>query len=283
MPHKPVPKPPLGILAGGGDLPRRIIQACRDQNREFFVIAFKGQTPKETVFSVPHAWVRLGAAGKTVDLLHEAGVKDLVMAGRIRRPSIAALRPDAWAARVFAKAGVKALGDDGLLSSIVKVLEKKEGFRVVGPDALLPDLLAPEGVLGAVEPDDVALADIQRGVEVARGVGALDVGQAAVVQQGFVLAVESVEGTDAMIARSGEMRRQGAPGGVVVKVSKPEQEKRADLPTIGPSTIKAASAAGLRGVAVEAGGALIIDREGVVKAADAAGIFVMGVKVVEET
>lgn len=277
-------KPILGILAGRGDLPERIIQSCRDEGRQFFVIAFDDQTPPETLeladgTVVPHAWVRLGAAGKAVELLREAGVGDLVMAGAIRRPSFFALRPDVWAAKVLAKAGVKALGDDGLLSALVKELEE-EGFRVVGAESLLPDLLACEGVYGAVDADEQARADIHRGVEVACGIGALDVGQAAVVQQGIVLAVETVEGTDAMVKRCAQTRREG-PGGVLVKVKKPGQESRADLPTIGVSTIKAACAAGLRGIAIQAGGALIVDKKAVIEAADAAGLFVIGVTVAE--
>lgn len=268
----------LGILAGGGPLPVRLIQSCRASGRQFFVAAFEDQTDPETVEGVPHAWVRLGAAGTLVEKLREAGVEDLVFAGRVRRPSLSALRPDARAAALLARAGARALGDDGLLSVVIRELEEREGFRVIGPDILLPDDLAQPGVYGAVEPDRVALDDIERGIEAARGIGALDIGQAAVVQQGLVLAVEAIEGTDAMLARCGELCREGL-GGVLVKTTKPGQEARADLPTIGVGTVDAAVTAGLRGIAVEAHGALVIDREAVARAADAAGIFVIGVTV----
>jgi DUF1009 family protein len=268
--------PKLGILAGGGGLPGRIIETCRETGRAFFVIAFEGQTDPETVAGVDHAWVRLGAAGRAVRHLHEAGVKDLVMAGAIRRPAFATLRPDGWTARFFAKKGAAMLGDDGLLSALVDELEKAEGFRVVGLETLLPDTMATEGIYGACQPDDQALMDVRRGVEVALGIGALDVGQAVVVQQGLVLATEAVEGTDALLARCAELRRDG-PGGVLVKMKKPGQEMRADLPSIGVSTVEAAGAAGLRGIAVEAGGALVVDREAVVRAADQANLFIMGV------
>lgn len=268
----------LGILAGGGKLPGLVIQACRESERPFFVIAFEGQTPPRTVAGHPHAWVRLGAAGKAIDLLREAGVKELVMAGAIRRPSIAALMPDAWGTRFLAKTGAMSLGDDGLLSSLIRELERNEGFRVIGPDTLLPQLLAPLGVYGAERPDERALGDIEEGIRVARAAGAEDSGQAAVVQQGRVLAVEGTEGTDDMLARAAGLRLNG-PGGVLVKVSKPGQETRADLPTIGETTVKAATAAGLSGIAVEAGGTLVVDRAAVVEAADAAGLFVMGVPV----
>ncbi len=271
----------LGILAGGGNLPGLVIQACRESARPYFVIAFEDQTPPETVTGHPHAWVRLGAAGKTIEMLREAGAEELVLAGAIRRPSIGALRPDAWATKFLVKTGAMSLGDDGLLTCLIRELERNEGFRVIGPDALLPQLLAPMGVYGAEQPDERALGDIEEGIRAARAAGAEDAGQAVVVQQGRVLCVEGKEGTDDMLARAAERRLNG-PGGVLVKVSKPGQESRADLPTIGESTVKAATTAGLSGIAVEAGGTLVMDRAAVVKAADAAGLFVMGVIVPHE-
>ncbi len=272
--------PKLGIVAGAGDLPVRIIQACRETGRPFHVIAIEDQTPATTVADVPHTWLPLSAAGKAVKTFRREGVEELVMAGDIRRPSLSELKPDLWTARFLARAGAGGLGDDGLLSALIKELEEREGFRVVGVDSLLPGATAEVGVLGAVQPDSDAIADVERGIQVARGIGALDVGQGAVVQQGLVLAVEAIEGTDAMLARAGDLRRDG-PGGVLVKVRKPGQEDRADLPTIGVGTVSAAADAGLRGIAVEAGGALIVDAPAVVRAADAAGLFVMGVPVPE--
>ncbi|MEO5335562.1 MAG: UDP-2,3-diacylglucosamine diphosphatase LpxI [Magnetospirillum sp. WYHS-4] len=268
----------LGILAGGGDLPARLIDACRRSGRPYYVIAFEGQCDPASVAGAPHAWVRLGAAGTTLKLLRDAGVAELVMAGGIRRPSLAALRPDAWAAKFLLKSGAMALGDDGLLKALIRELEQAEGFSLVGVESLLPSSMAGEGVLGSLRPDDAALADVARGVTVAKGLGALDVGQGAVVQQGLVLAVEAAEGTDAMLERAGTLRREG-PGGVLVKVKKPNQEGRADLPTIGVATVRKAHGAGLRGIAVEAGGALIVDGEAVARAADAAGLFLLGVRV----
>lgn len=267
----------LGILAGGGDLPARLIEACRRAGRAVFVVAFEGQCDPATVSGVPHAWVRLGAAGRTLRHLKEAGAVDLVMAGAIRRPSLAALRPDAWAAKFLLKTGAMALGDDGLLRALIRELEASEGFRVVGVESLMPAALAEEGPLGRIAPDEGARADIRRGLEVAKAMGALDVGQGAVVQEGLVLAVEAIEGTDAMLARAATLKREGR-GGVLAKARKPDQEGRADLPTIGVATVKNAAAAGLAGIAVEAGGALIVDRDAVAAAADAAGLFVLGVK-----
>ncbi len=272
--------PKLGILAGRGELPARIIQACRETGRDYFVIAFEEQTAPQTVAGAPHAWVRLGAAGSALQRLRDAGVEELVMAGGVRRPSLSALRPDAWAVKVLAKKGGMALGDDGLLSALVTALEE-EGFRMVGADDVVSDLLAPQGLLGAIVPEPEATADIALGIEVALGLGALDVGQAVVVQQGLVLGVEAAEGTDALIERCAGLRRSGF-GGVLVKVKKPGQERRADLPTIGVPTVTAVAAAGLSGIAVEAGGTLVMDRIAVAAAADRAGVFVIGVPVPDD-
>ncbi|MCE2510104.1 MAG: UDP-2,3-diacylglucosamine diphosphatase LpxI [Alphaproteobacteria bacterium] len=267
----------LGIIAGGGALPARVVEACRSKGRECFVLAFKGHTSPKTVENVPHAWVRLGAVGAAIRFLHEAGVEELVLAGPVGRPSLGSLRPDLRGARLLAKAGVAALSDDGLLRMAIRELEE-EGFRVVGAEDVFDDLLTPEGVLGNIAPDALAESDIGYGVELARAIGAFDVGQAVVVQQGIVLGFEAIEGTDALIARAGALQREGA-GGVLVKIKKPKQEARADLPTIGLATVKAAAAASLRGIAVEAGGSLIIDRDSVVAAADQAGLFLVGIRV----
>lgn len=265
----------VGILAGGGELPRLLVEACRGQGREVFVLALEGFAEPSSLADVPHAWCRLGAAATALSLLRANGVTDLVLAGRVARPSLAALRPDWRAARFLARVGIAALGDNGLLSAVVKELER-EGFRVAGADELLPAAEMPEGPLGRLRPDEPAQADIARGLSFARALGALDIGQAVVVQEGLVLGVEAIEGTDALIRRCGPLKREGA-GGVLVKVEKPGQERRADRPAIGPQTVRLAAEAGLRGIAVEAGATLVLHREEVRKAADRAGVFVIGV------
>jgi lipid-A-disaccharide synthase len=265
-------QPKLGVIAGGGELPARLIQSCKETGREFFVIAFEGQTDP-AIFSgddVPHAWVRLGAAGKTLQLLRDAAVEELVMAGAIKRPSLKDLRPDLWATKFFAASGAASLGDDGLLKALIKALEG-EGFGVVGVDQLLPDIIAPKGVYGAVSPSSNDLADIYVARQAALSIGSEDKGQGAIAFEGKVVALEDATGTDAMIGRSGK-------GGVLVKVSKPGQETRADLPTIGVTTVEAAARAGLKGIAVEVGKALVVDMAGVIAAADREGLFVTGLE-----
>ncbi|WP_448187398.1 LpxI family protein [Azospirillum sp. sgz301742] len=269
--------PKLGILAGGGEIPARLATAVRGAGREVFVVAFEGQTDPVTVQGFPHLWSRLGAAGSIIERLRAEGVGDLVFAGPVRRPSLSELMPDWRTTRFFMRVGTRALGDDGLLRAVARELED-EGFRVVGLHDFLGELLTVPGPAGTLLPDEQAQADIARGVEVALGLGRLDVGQGCVVQQGIVLAVEAIEGTDAMLERAATLRRPGG-GGVLVKVRKPQQDGRLDLPTIGTTTVEKAAAAGLAGIAVQAGGSLTVDRAAVGELADRLGLFVLGIEV----
>ena len=223
----------------------------------------------------PHGVARIGAAGRIVELLRAHQVRDLVLVGTVRRPGFFDLRPDAEGAKLLARIGRAAFaGDDGLLRAVIKVLGEL-GFNVLGAHEVLQEALGPRGLLTRTGPDAQAMADIARAVAVARRLGEVDVGQGCVVQQGLVLAVEAIEGTDAMLARCGPLRREGL-GGVLVKLVKPGQERRADLPTIGALTIRNAAAAGLRGVAFEAGGTLLAERAEAIALADAAGLFLLG-------
>lgn len=266
---------PLGIVAGGGSLPRRLVEVCQATGRGAFVIAIEKHTDPATVAGASHLWIRMGQSEKAVRALKEAGVKDLVLVGAVKRPSMTELRPDRKTFRFLAKIGFNSLGDDGLLGAVVKGLED-EGFTLRGIEEFVHDLLAAEGCFGGNQPDEAAWRDIRRGIDVVRAMGAADVGQATVIQDGLVLGVEALEGTDALLTRCGPLRRAG-PGGVLVKLSKPGQERRADLPTIGVKTVEGAAAAGLRGIAVEAGGTLVVDLPAVVSAADRAGLFIVGI------
>jgi DUF1009 family protein len=198
-----------------------------------------------------------------------------VLVGPIQRPSLVTLRPDLRGAQLLARIGMRALGDDGLLKAVRDELES-EGFRLIGAHEVLREAMAPEGALGTVAPDAMALTDVAFGMTVARQLGEFDIGQAVVVQQGMVLGVEAVEGTDALIARCAALKKDG-PGPVLVKRAKPQQDRRLDLPTIGPDTVTRCAEAGFAGLAVEAGGSLVLDRAQIVARADAAGLFVLGV------
>ena len=265
----------LGILAGGGDLPGKLIEVCRRTGRPFYVVAIEGQAEADIVEKVPHAWVRLGAAQKALDIARREGLTEIVMAGRVKRPSIVSLRPDSLAMKVLAKAGAAAMGDDGLLKAIVRQIEDL-GFTVIGPDEVLNSQVTALGAMGRHAPDEMAMQDIRRGWDVLRHMGPADVGQAVAVQDGIVLAVEAIEGTDRMIDRCAEFAREG-PGGVLVKLAKANQEKRVDLPTIGPETVRRAAAAGLRGIALDPTETLLLDQEELLRLADGMGIFVYAI------
>ena len=265
----------LGILAGGGPFPGRVAEAAVKCGREVFVVGFEGYAEPDVIERFPHEYVRLGAAGRMLHLLREHGCRDLVLVGPVRRPSLLTLRPDAEGLRIVGRIGRAAFtGDDGLLAAVVRVLAE-EGFNIVGAHEVLSDAVGPAGLLAGEPPDAQAETDIARGVAVVRALGGVDVGQACVVQMGCVLAVEAIEGTDQMLARAAGLLRPGA-GGVLVKLVKPGQDRRADLPTIGPRTIVAAHAAGLRGVAFEAGGTLITDRDACIAEAARLGLFLLG-------
>ncbi len=267
----------LGILAGGGPFPGQVAQAAQRAGRDVFIIAFEDHAEPAVIGEFPHAFVRVGAAGKILSLLRAHACRDLVLVGPVRRPSMLDLRPDAEGLRIMSRIGRAAFtGDDGLLAAVVRVLGD-EGFRVLGAHDVIEEALGTEGQLGSVAPDETALADIERGRAVVRALGSVDVGQACIVQQGIVLAVEAIEGTDAMLARAAGLARPG-PGGVLVKLVKPGQDRRADLPTIGPRTVENAADAGLRGIAFEAGGTMLTDRDACIAAADRRGVFLLGVR-----
>ena len=264
----------LGILAGDGELPVRLVDVCRATGRDVFVVAFNGESNPESVSHVSHVWLDLGAVGSAIQALKDADCRDVVLAGPIRRPKLTSLGLDLRGTAMLPKL-LGARGDDALLTVVIGELEG-EGFNVVGADDVLTELLAPEGALGTCGPGQDDWGDINRGIEVVRAIGAMDVGQAAIVHRGYVLGVEAAEGTDALIERSAALRREDR-GGVLVKFSKPSQDRRVDLPAIGIDTIKHAATAHLAGIAVEAGQTIILGRDVVIESADAANLFIVGV------
>jgi len=271
----------VGVIAGAGDLPMRLLNACDNQNIESFVVAFEGHADPLSVQGRTHLWARLGAAGTVIKALKEHGVTDVILVGAIRRPSVSEIFPDAKALEFFAKAGLKALsGDDAILQALRSFIEN-EGFRVCGVQSIANELLMQQGVLGRHKPSKDDKADIQRGLEVSQTLGKLDVGQSVIVQQGLVLGVEAIEGTDKLIERSSNVRRKGK-GGVLVKTCKPQQDRDLDLPTVGLETIKRAHLAGLAGIAIHANNALLLNRTEAIQYANAHKLFIVGVDVEDD-
>lgn len=267
----------LGIIAGSGRLPTQLVEACRSINRPHFVLTFEEGVNIDAVEHAPHAIVRLGAVGTALKELRNAEVKEIVLAGRVSRPSLSGLRPDFTATKLLARLGSAFLsGDDALLKALMKYLED-EGFRVVGAHNVMQELLATEGVYGKIKPDAQDEKDIQQGITAAKQLGALDIGQAVIIENGYVLGVEAAEGTDELISRCVNLKREKN-AGVLIKAKKPNQDERADLPSIGVDTIDRLHKAGLKGIAIEAAGSLIVDREETVARADSLGLFITGIR-----
>ncbi|MBP5399826.1 MAG: UDP-2,3-diacylglucosamine diphosphatase LpxI [Alphaproteobacteria bacterium] len=267
----------LGIIAGGGTLPRQLIEHCLKMGRPFFVLAIEGNAlPSTTEDNIPHLWIRMGQAGTGLKRLIEEKVEELIMIGTIRRPSFKDLIPDLRTTAFFAKVGSKALGDDGLLRAVIKEIEG-EGIKVVGIQEVMPELLSPSGLLTKKKPSKQDLIDIKRGVSAAFELGKLDIGQSVIVQEGLVLGIEAIEGTDELIKRCANYKRKGS-GGVLVKLRKPQQDMRIDLPTIGQRTIDNAKQSGLNGVAIHAGNTLIVDQAELIRYANKQGMFVIGIE-----
>jgi DUF1009 family protein len=275
----------LGIIAGGGDLPRAVAASARAGGREVFVIGLTGSLDEgdDWIGDFPHEVMSPGAPGRAFKSFRREGVTDILLAGKVDRPDFSSLKLDMKGVLLLPRA-LKAArqGDDALLRFLVAMFEE-EGFRAIGVAEAAPGLVCGEGVLGRHTPDDAHRADMERGFAIVKALGALDVGQAAVVCEGLALAVEAAEGTDRMIERVATLRQalRGTPRqrrGVLVKALKPTQDAKTDMPVIGVATVERAAAAGLAGIGLEAGGALIVDKALVAAKADALGLFVAGVK-----
>lgn len=265
---------PLGVVAGGGSLPQRVVQAASAMGRPVHVVVLEGHGDPAVYAGQSHVTLRWGLAAQMLSWLKQHGVREVVLAGTVARPSLLSLRPDAASMKLLGRIGRAAFnGDDSILRAVMKVLAE-EGFEVVGAQALLAGLLPEAALLAGPMPDDVARADIARGLAVCHAIGVVDVGQSVIVQQGLVLGVEAIEGTDALILRAGGLKREG-PSPILVKAPKPSQSNLVDLPTIGPKTIESARAAGLRGLAFQAGGTILLERDTTIAAAEAAGIFLL--------
>lgn len=272
----------LGLIAGGGGLPVEIAEHCERSGRPLFVVRLKGFAGQDLA---PFAGAEVGLAelGKCFKLLKRAGCEAVCLAGNVARPDFSTLMPDLRGLKALPGAVMAARkGDDSLLRFLVSEFEK-EGFAVEGAHEVMQDLAIGTGPLGRHRPAEADRTDAERALEVARSIGRLDIGQAAVVCRGLVLAVEAQEGTAAMLERVAALPeavrgKPGAPAGVLAKAPKPIQETRVDMPTIGLATIQAAASAGLAGIVGEAGRMLVLDREAVIAAADELGLFVVGLE-----
>jgi UDP-2,3-diacylglucosamine hydrolase len=281
----------LGLIAGNGRFPFLILDAARAQGLRVVVAAIKEETDPEMderaarePDGVRVYWFSLGELSRLIETFQREGVRQAVMAGQVKHKQIfSSIRPDWRLAKLLLN--LRTRNTDMLLGAVAKVLED-EGITLVSSTAFLEPMLAPEGALTSREPDAVEQEDIRYGLEIARGIAGFDLGQTVVVAAGACVAVEAMEGTDATIARAGELMRSLEAEAstlerrlTVVKVAKPKQDMRFDVPIAGVPTIEAMRAAGATCLCVEAGRTLLFDREGMVRVADAAGIAIAGAAV----
>ena len=270
----------IGLIAGNGDLPHHVIAGAAESGFEISTISFKGMTPPET-FTPPAKPFGIAELGGVVKYFKRQKCTHVCMAGEVARPDFSTLKPDMKGLKYLPGALAAAKrGDDALLSYMISAFEK-EGFKIISPQEICKSLLITDGHMGKVRLTAEHRDDALKACETARQVGALDIGQGAVVCGGLVLAVEAQEGTDAMLSRVASLptsKRGSAAArkGVLAKLVKPGQEDRVDLPTIGPKTIELAIAAGLAGIIVESGRAFCLEQEACAAAADAAGLFIVG-------
>lgn len=272
---------PLGIIAGGGDVPAYVADAAVRSGRPVFIVAIEGEADPG-IAAYPHELLKWGQIGRMESVFHSHGVKELVLVGNIKQlPDYTRIRLDMGAIRVVPKV-LKLIrsGDNNLLSGVI-VLLADMGFTIIGAHEVAPELVAGHGALGTVRPEEIHKEDLALAVKASREIGRLDAGQAAVAINGRVVALEAAEGTDGMLQRVAELRESGrfkwkGRAGVLAKCAKPQQDLRVDMPTIGPRTVKSVAKIGLAGIVVEAGRVMIVDRPKLIRVADRNGIFVTG-------
>jgi hypothetical protein len=272
---------PVGVIAGGGAMPFAVANSLAARGITPVLFALKGACDPVQVERFRHQWISVGQLGRATKLFRSEGCRDLIFIGTLLRPALSEIRLDWGTVRVIGKVMTAFRGgDDHLLTSIGRILEQ-DGFRMVGIKDVAPDILLPEGNIARAAPDSAATADIVRGREVLHALGPFDIGQAVVVIDGHVVAVEDIEGTDGLLARVARLRDEGrirakAGRGVLVKAPKSGQDLRFDLPTVGPKTIEAAARAGLAGIAIIAGNTIAAESQAMIEAADKAGLFIQG-------
>ncbi|MCE2965416.1 MAG: UDP-2,3-diacylglucosamine diphosphatase LpxI [Alphaproteobacteria bacterium] len=269
--------PTYGIISGNGALPRLLAEHCRAASIPYYLHHLGEPAPWLSEQQHPHALGRIGAVAATLDAFRAHGVTHVIFAGGLKRPPLTSLAPDAVGAKLLARLGFSQLrpnGDDSLLRTVAAFLEE-QGFQVTGAHELLGGALIPPRCLSKRQPTDAENTYIRLGFAALHQLGGLDLGQAVVVAEGRLLAVEGVEGTDALLARCGGYSFNGAK--ILVKAPKPQQDQRLDLPALGVDTLHQAAAHGFAGVAALAGQTLLFERDAAVSAADAAGLFLIGV------
>lgn len=277
---------PLGIIAGGGDLPIVLAEAAA-RTQPIFIVRLSGYADAALAVH-PGIDRNIGTIGGTIEALRAAGCAHLVFVGSVARPDLSTVELDeVGQSHVPTLLEAARQGDDALLASLVQIFAS-QGFEVLGAHEIYSDLLCPVGLVAGTKPDELNLSDLDKAYRMARLIGREDIGQGCVVADGLVLALEAQEGTDGMLRRLADLPQavRGTTAnrrGVLVKCAKPGQDRRIDLPVIGVQTVRNVAEAGLAGIGLEAGSCLIVDREGVTEETENSGIFVVGLEHVPST
>jgi DUF1009 family protein len=280
MPEKLLDKK-IGIISGAGSLPRQLLFSLQQKEIKPYLVALNDITEAETTQMAENmqadlCWCRLGSAGRIISFFKENQVKQIVLAGGLRRPSFTSLIPDTMGLKLLNEIRKKdAIGDNILFDVIIKFLEE-QGFELLGVDELATELVSNKGNMTKTNLHKRNIKDVELGKYVAQEIGNLDIGQAVIVQNGAIIGVEGIDGTDALIKRCASLQENGK-GAILVKMKKPKQDRRIDLPSIGLKTIETLHENNYKGVVVEADNSLIIDKEKVIQKADELGIFIVGV------
>ncbi len=279
-PPRAITPGPVAIIAGSGTLPLHVAASAERAGHKVFVALLAGSADAADYAAFDHQTFGLGQFGALSKALTSRGILDAAFIGAVVRPGITDIRPDMGLIRHWQTiTAAFRKGDDGLLSAVVDILEA-HGVRVVSALDLAPDLsIANPGPVGARQPEGAARGEIDLGLELIAALSPFDVGQCVVVSDGRPVAIEGAEGTDAMLARVAEMRRNGrlkreTGGGVLIKAPKRGQNMRIDIPTIGPETVRRAAEAGLQGIAITVGEVIVADRPETIALADASGLFI---------
>src|SRR5262249_21968860 len=273
---------PIAIICGGGSLPLAVADAVARRGRRVVLFPIRGFGEAAAVERYPHHWIGLGQFGRMCRLANAEGCREVVFIGNLIRPALHEIRLDWQTFRLLPRvAKLYRGGDDRLLSGIGRIFEE-HGFRLRGAHEVAPEILVPEGLMGKLAPSERDREDIAKGVAVLAALAPFDVGQAVIVANGHVLAVEAAEGTDAMLARVAELRKLGRIRypvgiGVLIKAPKAGQDRRFGLPSIGPHTVTGVIRAGLGGLAVVASGTIMAEPDLLAAAADRGKIFAIGI------
>lgn len=267
----------LAIFAGRGQLPKMLIENCQKNDRKFFVFLLEGENYEIDYSAFNPVKISYGEVEKFLSSIHENNIKELVFIGGVTKPNFSSLKVDKRGAILLAKIlASKILGDDAVLRAVIKFFEK-EGLKIIPINQLLTDLAPKKSTLSKIQPNKEELADIEIAVKAIKAMSYFDIGQSVVVAQKQIIAVEALEGTDKMILRCADLKTEYVKDAILVKLKKSNQSSKADLPTIGVSTINNCYVSGIKGIAIQAGSTLILEKEKVVALVDELGMFLIAI------